>query len=190
MEEMIEKEKEFVDIEWVNDKNTYNLQTGGLNYGILCDESKNKISVSVSEAHKKGKYNNYENRKGIDPWNKGKTNIYNEDTLQKMSEAKKGKPSWNKGKTGSIPWNKGKKVGPNSSETNEKISNALKERYKNQDHHLKGRESPHKGKKTGKPSWNSGLVLEKNIECPHCGVIGAHLGNMKRWHFDNCKHKT
>lgn len=56
-------------------------------------------------------------------WNKGKNNIYSEDTLKKMSEARKGKPlsdetreklkgrtPWNKGKkTNQVPWNKGLK---------------------------------------------------------------------------------
>lgn len=33
---------------------------------------------------------------------------FTEQTIIKMSNAKKGKPAWNKGKKGSIPWNKGK----------------------------------------------------------------------------------
>jgi len=33
------------------------------------------------------------------PWNKGKTGIYSDDTLQQMSENRKGYPPWNKGKT-------------------------------------------------------------------------------------------
>ncbi len=45
------------------------------------------------------------------PWNKGKTNIYAEETLEKMRQAKVGKPSNNphKFKKGRIGWNKGKK---------------------------------------------------------------------------------
>ncbi len=31
-------------------------------------------------------------------WNKGKPGCYSEETIQKMSEAKKGKTTWNKGK--------------------------------------------------------------------------------------------
>ena len=31
----------------------------------------------------------------------------------------------------------------------------------------------------------SALKLRSPIECPHCGKIGG--GNMKRWHFSNCK---
>jgi hypothetical protein len=31
-------------------------------------------------------------------------------------------------------------------------------------------------------------VPRKRIACPHCPVTGL-VGNMHRWHFDNCKHK-
>ena len=43
------------------------------------------------------KYYNLKNGRpsGSEPWNKGKTNIYSEETLQKMSIARKGKPSNN-----------------------------------------------------------------------------------------------
>lgn len=27
------------------------------------------------------------------------------------------------------------------------------------------------------------------IICPHCGKRGKSMGQMKRWHFDNCKEK-
>jgi hypothetical protein len=27
------------------------------------------------------------------------------------------------------------------------------------------------------------------LTCPCCNYIGKNLGNMKRWHFDKCKHK-
>jgi hypothetical protein len=27
------------------------------------------------------------------------------------------------------------------------------------------------------------------IKCPHCNLEGYNMGNMKRWHFDKCKHK-
>lgn len=47
--------------------------------------------------HKTGKYNH---SYGKDPWNKGKTGVYSEETKQKISNTLKG----------SIPWNKGKKM--------------------------------------------------------------------------------
>ncbi len=43
--------------------------------------------------------------------------------------------------------------------------------------------------KLGYNSNSSAKVVEmnsKSIECPHCGKSG-NVGNMKRWHFDNCK---
>ena len=47
---------------------------------------------------------------------------------------------------------------------------------------------------------NNNLILERvrlfknkrydiNITCPYCGIIGINIGSMKRYHFDNCKHK-
>ena len=40
------------------------------------------------------------------PWNKGKTNIYSKETIEKMRIAKLGKPSGRKGKTLTIEWRK------------------------------------------------------------------------------------
>jgi len=41
----------------------------------------------------------------------------------------------------------------------------------------------------GKENWQKAdntTALNKTIlECPHCGKTG-NVGNMKRWHFDNC----
>jgi|LakMenEpi03Aug12_release.lakeMendotaPanAssembly.Ray.scaffolds.fasta_scaffold186816_3 hypothetical protein len=55
--------------------------------------------------------------------------------------------------------------------------------------------------KTGQTPWNKGKTglqtpWNKDIKsgpqvkvcCPHCDIIGG-IGNMKRYHFDNCKHK-
>ena len=189
LEEMIEKEAELVDLDWVNREDTYNLQTGGLSYGILSEESKIKLSKSVSEAHKNGKFD-YSLLKGRKVWNKGKRAAYSEETLSKMSKAKEGYIPWNAGLTGvQEAWNKGMKMSPMSEEGKNNISIALKKKYETQEHHLKGRVPHNKGKKTGKPAWNSGKALDKNIICPHCNTAGASLGNMKRWHFDNCKNK-
>ncbi len=38
--------------------------------------------------------------KGHTPWHKGKTSVYSEETLKKMSDAKVGKPNWRKGVVG------------------------------------------------------------------------------------------
>jgi hypothetical protein len=41
-DELLEKEKIYVDEKWVKDKNNYNIKTGGQSAGILSDESKKK----------------------------------------------------------------------------------------------------------------------------------------------------
>jgi hypothetical protein len=189
IEDMIRKEAEYVDENWVSRNDTYNLQTGGLNYGVLCEASKQKISESVSNSHKTGKYD-YSNLKGKTPWNKGKTGIYSQEQLDKWSSERKGNEPWNKGLTGvQDAWNKGIEMGPMPEEEKKKRSIALKKRYETQEHHLKGKDPWNKGIKTGTSSWNSGLTLEKTIQCPHCGTFGASMGNMKRWHFDKCRQK-
>lgn len=41
----------------------------------------------------------------------------------------------------------------------------------------------------GKQPWNKGITCKQDIlTCPHCGKEGGK-GNMKRYHFDNCKNK-
>ena len=190
IEEMIDKEAEYVNEEWVKNINTYNLQTGGLSYGILSEESKIKISRSVALAHQNVRFD-YSVLKGREVWNKNKTGIYSEETIIKMRNAKANYEPWNKGKIGmQNSWNKGIETGPMEENIKEKISKTLKEKYKSQVHHLKGKPSSNKGRKTGVPSWNSGIKQEKNIKCPYCNTLGACMGNMKRWHFENCKTKN
>ena len=90
-EELNYMERVFVDETWVSRSDTYNLKIGGeggWNYinkhnitnrsGMkgkhLAKETKQKISEAT-----KGK------NKGKTPWNKGKTNVYSQETLQKWS---------------------------------------------------------------------------------------------------------
>lgn len=88
------------------------------------------------------------------------------------------------------PWNKGKVgVQTKSTETREKMSKTLKEKYANQEHHLKGREPSNKGKKGLQVAWNKGLPAEKFV-CPHCGREIAGVNNFNRWHNSNCKKKV
>lgn len=42
--------------------------------------------------------------KGIPAWSKGKTGVFSEETLKKMSESHKGKPTWNTGKKMDENW--------------------------------------------------------------------------------------
>ena len=192
IDEMIEMEKKYVSQEWIDNNDTYNLQTGGLSYGILSKESKKKISDTLKRLYKEGKIlpiNNF----GQIPWNKGKTGIYSEESLQRMGP-KKGNIPWNKDKKGcQIPWNKGASTGPMPEKIKNKISITLIELYKTKEHHLKGKSSWNKGLKDSQIPWNKGKKLSdiegQIITCPYCNKSGDK-SNMKRWHFDNCKLKN
>lgn len=89
--------------------------------------------------------------------------------------------SWKKG---NIPWNKGISTGPMPEENKTKISHTLKKKYKNIQHHLKGKPSWNTGLKTGIVPWNKGKN-ERRIICNVCGY-NANPGNFKRWHSPNC----
>jgi len=72
--------------------------------------------------------------KNNEPWHKGKTGVYSEESLKKFSDAKKGKPNWRKGVVGKYKhtdeWKKkaseAKQGHPVSEETKRKISEANK----------------------------------------------------------------
>lgn len=190
-DELIEKEKLYVDENWVKDKMNYNLKTGGQSAGILSDESKNKISETLKRKYESGEIIAVGWNMGISPTDEIKKKI--SETLKEKykneEHPSKGKTkssaSW---KNGNIPWNKGKKLAPNSEESNKKRSDTLKEKYKNQEHHMKGKEPWNKGKKCPQIGQKRiGLKMEK-FECPHCGIF-VNKGNSTRWHFDNCRNK-
>jgi hypothetical protein len=71
-------------------------------------------------------------------------------------------------------------------EHSNKISQALKQYTRTPEHNAKISEA-----KKGKPNHKISIALKNRqpIECPHCGLIGKSVGNMKRYHFDNCKRK-
>lgn len=53
---------------------------------------------------------------------------------------------------------------------------------------IRGEKNPNFGKPRSKGTRQK--IAEKakrKIACPHCGQVGS-ISNMKRWHFDNCKH--
>lgn len=105
---VVDTRKEAWELEqkYINDLNTiypngYNLAKGGGGCkGISAwnkgkkwsDEIKQKMSAA---------------RMGKEPWNKGFKGCYSEETLKKMSEAKKGKHNCNEFRKGHEPWNKG-----------------------------------------------------------------------------------
>jgi hypothetical protein len=191
-EEMADAESAYVTEEYVSRSDTYNLQTGGLSNGILCDDSKKKISASVRQAHIDGVYS--KSQRKPNEWNQSS------ESKQAISAALKERyklqehhlkdnTPWNKGKALHYDvWNKGKQTGPMSEDQKTQISNTLKEKYSNEPHHLKGRAPHNKGKKTGKPAWNKGQPAPTGI-CEYCGLTASKT-NIKRWHNDNCKHKN
>jgi len=121
-----------------------------------------------------------------------KEEIYNDEFRAKISETSKGR----------TPWNKGKKIGPQSTESIAKRSAATKGVAKSDSHKRKIGDAQrgvpksdksvalitgdnHYSKQPGFVSKKKGRK-EEQITCPHCGKAGG-ANAMKRYHFDNCK---
>lgn len=114
--------------------------------------------------------------KGRPPWNKGRSKSDDERVRQyaETLTGRKGHTPWNKGlggtgkckatagsfKKGQTPWNKG----------------LPKERQSwfNKNHSEESKQKMRKPK--------------EKVKCPHCDKTGG-ISQMKRWHFDNCKHR-
>lgn len=190
-DELIEKEKIYVNEDWVKQDTNYNIKTGGQSAGLLPEESKKKISDTLKERYKNGeivikkrsyyppnteqqkqkisktlreKYENglIDRHLGRPPWNKGKKDV---------------QVPWNKGTKGlQVGWCKGKVFGPKTDEQKLNQSELLKEYYKTHVHPTKGLEP-----------WNKGVPSER-VDCPYCGK-NIDVFNAKRWHFENCKLK-
>jgi hypothetical protein len=190
-DELLSKERVYVNEDWVKDKSNYNLKTGGQSSGILSDESKMKISNTLKSKYASGELvPNY-----IAPY------VATDEQKKQISETLKnkystgelisktiGKEPWNKGKKGvQVAWNKGISTGPMDAEGKEKRSISLKKYFQENEHPSKGKEPWNKGKKGVQVAWNKGLEQTK-LECPHCNKM-VDVGNGKRWHFDNCKFK-
>lgn len=131
-------------------------------------------------------------------WNKGKTDVYSEEALRKMSEAKKGIPlsdeakaklkgrtPWNKGKTtGQIPWNKGKKNVYDKATLESMIGyKRIKvNQYDLEDNFIK--------------TWDSAREAERHTNAHHSDIIRCCKGQRKtcgnyKWQFyeDNLYHE-
>lgn len=82
--------------------------------------------------------------------------------------------------------NKGRK-NPNLSKSNSLKVGELNHMFnigmKHPHYGKRGKEAPNFGKKQ---SDYQKEVASRKISCPHCDKKG-NVGNMKRWHFDNCK---
>lgn len=190
-EEMAIKEREYIDEKWINRHDTYNLQTGGLNTGILCEESKKKISEAIKKHHRNGTYSDSIQRR------KGKP--CSEEQRKKISETlksryktivhhQKNKIGWNRGIKRTEPvWNKGLKMPPKSDEIKQRLSEHFKAKWQKQIHPRKGKDPWNKGKKGLQVAWNKGIEKPR-YECEYCHKTIDPL-NMKRWHGDNCKQK-
>lgn len=144
-EELLTREQEFIDkFQAFNPKFGYNKcpkANNTLGY-IWTNEQKEKSSIS---------------HKGQIAWNKGKMNIYSEETLKLISLSRLGKPAWNKGikrteeekkkmsenRKGKPAWNKGIST---SYLVGEKIAEANRNRIWKEETRLKMSES-RKGKK-------------------------------------------
>lgn len=192
-DELLEREKIYVDEYWVKDNSNYNLKTGGQSGGILSDDSKSKISETLKRKYASGEIIHKNIGKKFEPLTPShKESISKTIKYLYLTGNFKGfligNEPWNKGKKGlQEAWNKGLVMGEMSEEEKLKRSNTLKERYKNQEHHSKGVEPWNKGKKGLQEAWNKGKEMDK-VECPHCSKL-TDVANGKRWHFDNCKEK-
>lgn len=176
-EEMIAKEVNIVNEDFIVRTDTYNICLGGFGGGIpgrvVSQETRNRISAARS-GQKLGPMSE-ESRRKKSIAHSGKT--LSEEHKKNLSISKKGKPTWNKGleltdqhkqniSKNSNPWNKGLVLGPQSKETRLKISKS----------------------KSGGTSTLKGTT-QPTVICPHCDKAGGR-GSMHRWHFDNCKFIT
>lgn len=190
-DELIEKEKIYVDEDWVKDNSNYNIKTGGQSAGILSDVSKNKISETLKRKYKSGEIKSVGNLGGTitnDHKDKISETLKRKYEIGELKPNRLGKDSWNKNTKGlQLAWNKGLKFGPQSEDLRKRKSDTLKKRYENEEHHAKGKEPWNKGRKGVQEAWNKGKEMEK-IECPYCNKMMDKL-NAKKWHFDNCKFK-
>lgn len=188
-DELLEKEKIYVDEDWVKDKSNYNLKTGGQSAGILSEESRKKQSETLSEGYRSGRIVKRRVRAYITtPEINKKISDSLKEKYEHQEHNRSGKDPWNKNKPGSqVGWNKGLKTGPQSEESKKKKSETLKERFKNQEHHSKGVEPWNKGKTGVQEAWNKGKEMKKS-KCKYCDKEMDIL-NLNKYHNDNCKQK-
>lgn len=106
--------------------------------------------------------------------------------LYNMTQGGEGGTTSTSWKPGAVPWSKGKKL--------DYVSEMKKEywekwRKENPNYKNKWKKYNKKGISIEDREKRRERALErnsKNIVCPHCGKTG-NIGNMKRWHFKNCK---
>jgi NUMOD3 motif len=189
-DEAYAKEKEIVNVEFIARPDTYNLKVGGRGRRdghIVSEEQKQKQSKAIA------------GRK------------HTEETKQKLSASMKGKkrpPFTEEAKANMSKAHKGKKLSPHTEEQNKRKSERQKgkkhteEQNKRKSERQKGRKVTEETKQKISEANKDRILTEETkqkmsdakkgkkkpiITCPHCGKSGG--SNMKRFHFDNCKHK-
>jgi hypothetical protein len=95
-----------------------------------------------------------------------------------IEESGQGGITTNQFKRGNIPWNKGR------TDVDTTLLQAGRQKYHDdwQLHNVKKKRVHY----WSPPSDNVSSLNKKSVQCPHCSKTG-NVGNMNRWHFDNCK---
>jgi len=174
LDEANEKEEYYIMLyETLDSSKGYNLRHGG-SHGKFSDEAR----LHMCEAQQK-----IAETKIV--WNKGKTGIYSEETLKKMSETRKS--NFQSGKN--ISWNKGK-TDVYSKETREKISNTKKRHlaeglYTSWAKGLigvhEGEKNPNYGKKhPGELHWFNNRIENKRASQCSDGFVPGRLSYKKK----------
>ena len=139
---------------------------------VVSDEVKEKLSKKLKgrEGTFKGLHHSDETKKKISESQKGK--VFSEEQRKKISIGNRGLKRTDEQRKALSELKKGIKRGPMSEEQKQKLSEKMKGRIFSDEHR----------KNLSKPRNAS------EYECPYCGFIGKG-GNMKRYHFENCKRK-
>ena len=171
--------------------NKSNQTSNGFDFDITGNKDiAKKISESMKgkPAHNKGlkqseetKNKRSESLKGRKSPMNGRT--HSEDTKLKMSESRKGKLHNEETKRKMSASHKLVLRKPCSEETKRKLS----ESHKGLPGTMLGKSHKEETKKKMSIAKIGKRWDQNNIECPHCNKIGG-ASNMKRYHFDNCKH--
>lgn len=171
--------------DWANlmDENGTVTTTAGCE---LSDNIKEKISQSLKEYNKHNKTPSKLKGRKLSEEHKAKLSSASISYYENNEHPSKGKDPWNKDKKLHYKvWNKGKKTGPNSKESNTKRSETMSAKYK------EGMISNRKGI----PPWNKGIpnpgagnnFNTERLKCPHCGKNNLNKGNYARWHGKKCR---
>jgi len=161
--------------------NCYNLYSGGKGGDWkrwINEEKLKEVFLNIRKANdlKKGKYSS---------WNKGLK--WDKDIIEKFKKSHTGKIQSQE----TIEKRRSKLIGKKrTKEQIKKQSESIKARYKEgfSEEHKKHLSDSHKGIKMSEEAKEKLRKSQPKVECPYCLKIGG-LPIMKRYHFNNCKHK-